>query len=395
MKKFIPEHIHNAMSILHSEGFSPYLVGGCVRDYIMGAVPYDYDITVNAEPSEICAAFNKYGYITKPKGRQFGTVAVYSEGMEIEITPHRTEGNYTDSRHPDKVEFVKELKLDLIRRDFTINAMAMDIDYNITDLFGGMNDISGKTIRCIGNPEIRFKEDTLRIMRCMRFASRFGFSIDKDTRRAMDITSSGIKNISSERITSELRGILFSSYAYPIANECSNILSGIIEGFTSDIFLSENKGDFATRIFSCIRYNSIEAVLRICEKLKLQRAEADKIKAMHNLYNNVLTRNGQKVIFDSNAKKALCDYASDYVISVFDSAGSVPHSLNEFIENGVYTTHALKITGAEIIATGIFHKNETSKILKKILYAVACGKIANTPDAISEYMYNEHKSNCE
>lgn len=198
----IPNAAELIISRLEEHGFEAYVVGGCVRDSIMGITPHDWDICTSALPEQIIEVFSDMKVI--PTGLKHGTVTVVIAGSEFEVTTYRTDGEYTDNRHPEAVEFVKDLKLDLMRRDFTINALAYNHKSGIIDYFNGVEDIHNKVIRCVGNPNDRFSEDALRIMRAIRFATRFGFEIEQETRKALFIHQSLLRNISAERINSEL-----------------------------------------------------------------------------------------------------------------------------------------------------------------------------------------------
>ncbi len=198
----IPNAAELIISRLEEHGFEAYVVGGCVRDSIMGITPHDWDICTSALPEQIIEVFSDLKVI--PTGLKHGTVTVVLYGDEYEITTYRIDGEYTDNRHPEAVEFVKDLKLDLMRRDFTINALAYNHKSGIIDYFNGVEDIHNKVIRCAGNPNDRFSEDALRIMRAIRFATRFGFEIEQETRKALFIHQSLLRNISAERINSEL-----------------------------------------------------------------------------------------------------------------------------------------------------------------------------------------------
>ncbi|MBQ5810507.1 MAG: hypothetical protein IIW23_02885, partial [Clostridia bacterium] len=166
-----------AIDTLESHGFEAYCVGGAVRDLLMGKVPTDYDITTNALPQDVINIFPK----TVATGIKHGTITVLLDKETIEITTYRTDGEYVDNRHPEKVQFVAGIGEDLSRRDFTVNAIAYSPYRGILDLLGGRKDIKNKIIKCVGQPEKRFNEDALRIMRCFRFASTLGFSIEKHT----------------------------------------------------------------------------------------------------------------------------------------------------------------------------------------------------------------------
>lgn len=198
----IPNAAELIISRLEEHGFEAYVVGGCVRDSIMGIPPHDWDICTSALPEQIIEVFSDLKVI--PTGLKHGTVTVVLYGDEYEITTYRIDGEYSDNRHPEAVEFVKDLKLDLMRRDFTINALAYNHKSGIIDYFNGVEDIHNKVIRCVGNPNDRFSEDALRIMRAIRFATRFGFEIEQETRKSLFTHQVLLHNISAERINSEL-----------------------------------------------------------------------------------------------------------------------------------------------------------------------------------------------
>ena len=164
---------------LHAAGYKAYAVGGCVRDSLLGQTPHDWDLCTSALPEQVMALFGAKNCI--PTGLQHGTVTIKREGKLYETTTFRTEGSYTDGRHPDRVDFVPDVREDLARRDFTINAMAYNAEEGLIDPFGGQDDLKQGIVRAVGVPKLRFAEDALRILRLFRFAARFGFSIDPAT----------------------------------------------------------------------------------------------------------------------------------------------------------------------------------------------------------------------
>ena len=203
----IPAPIKEIARILNNESFQCFLVGGAVRDSIMGFTPKEYDIATNAKPEDVQRIF-KY---TIPTGIKHGTILVILDDMHVEITTFRSDGNYSDGRHPDKVEYTASIEDDLPRRDLTINAMAYNIsDGNLIDMFDGMKDIKNKIIRSVGNPYERFTEDGLRIMRAIRFATRLNFNIEKETFDAICHSTGMLASIAYERIREEFNGILIS-----------------------------------------------------------------------------------------------------------------------------------------------------------------------------------------
>ena len=191
---------------LHAAGHGAYAVGGCVRDSLLGLVPHDWDLCTSATPAEVLALFGEEHCI--PTGLQHGTVTIKSHGNLYETTTFRTEGAYSDGRHPDAVHFVPDVKEDLARRDFTINAMAYSAEEGLIDPFGGRADLAAGIVRAVGEPERRFEEDALRILRLYRFAARFGFALDPATGEAAKALSRHLDCVSAERIAEELSRLL-------------------------------------------------------------------------------------------------------------------------------------------------------------------------------------------
>lgn len=191
---------------LHAAGYAAYAVGGCVRDSLLGQTPHDWDLCTSATPEQVLESFGKAHCI--PTGLQHGTVTVKHGGALYEITTFRTEGAYSDGRHPDHVAFVPDVKEDLARRDFTINAMAYNAEEGLIDPFGGQNDLAAGIVRAVGEPQRRFEEDALRILRLYRFAARFGFAIDPATGQAARALCRHLDCVSEERIAEELSRLL-------------------------------------------------------------------------------------------------------------------------------------------------------------------------------------------
>lgn len=197
----LPRKIEYILEKLESNGFEAYIVGGTVRDFLLGNYPNDYDITTSALPQDVERIFEK----TVPTGIKHGTVTVIYEGELVEVTTFRTEGGYIDHRRPKSVTFVTNLSDDLSRRDFTINAMAYNKTLGLVDLFNGKRDLDNKILRAVGDPETRFREDALRILRLFRFASFLGFSLEANTEKSAISLAKSLKNISGERISAELK----------------------------------------------------------------------------------------------------------------------------------------------------------------------------------------------
>ena len=206
MKIQLPEKVNTIIQTLQEHGYEAYAVGGCVRDSLLGREPGDWDITTSASPDETKKLFAR----TVDTGIEHGTVTVLLGKEGFEVTTYRIDGKYEDSRHPTEVIFTRNLREDLLRRDFTINARAYNDTEGIVDIFGGMDDLKRKIIRCVGNARERFGEDALRIMRGVRFAAQLGFSLEKETKEAMTELAPTLEKISAERIQTELVKLLVS-----------------------------------------------------------------------------------------------------------------------------------------------------------------------------------------
>ena len=206
----LPDEVHEIMSVIREYGATSYVVGGCVRDSILGREPHDWDICTPALACELLVEFEEKGYKVIPTGLQHGTITVHLNGNNYEITTFRRDGEYSDGRYPDTVEFTSDLIYDLERRDFTINAMAYNPEEGLIDSFNGFDDIKHKIVRCVEDPQDRFAEDSLRILRAIRLAFQLGFDIDPRTECAMFSIPGFIqlKDLSIERFTSEFIKII-------------------------------------------------------------------------------------------------------------------------------------------------------------------------------------------
>lgn len=201
-----PKYVKHIMITLQARGHAVCLVGGCVRDMILGVQPQDWDICTSALPEQVMEIFPN----SRPTGLKHGTVTVIEKSKSVEVTTFRSESSYTDHRHPDSVSFVGDLTADLSRRDFTMNAIAVHTDGLVSDPFGGMDDIKNKRIRCVGEPEKRFEEDALRMFRAIRFSARLGFAIEPETRAAISKKAPLAAALAAERVRDEIEKILLT-----------------------------------------------------------------------------------------------------------------------------------------------------------------------------------------
>lgn len=222
----MPKNVDIAINLLQSAGFEAYAVGGCVRDSLLGKTPNDWDITTSAKPEDMKSVFADFHCIDT--GIKHGTVTVVIDGEPLEITTFRLDGEYEDNRHPKSVTFTSNLGADLGRRDFTVNAMAYSKMTETVDLFGGQNDLKNKIIRCVGDPDRRFNEDALRILRALRFASALDFEIEEKTAQSLLKNCALLGNISEERIAKELLKLVCGKGAKRILTDFAPVLFEIL-----------------------------------------------------------------------------------------------------------------------------------------------------------------------
>ena len=279
-----PENVIKIAKIMQKNGYRAYAVGGCVRDSLMGRSPSDWDMTTNASPEKMIEIFDRENIRTIPTGLKHGTVTVLLDKETYELTTFRIDGSYTDSRHPDAVTFTDKLADDLCRRDFTVNAMAADpLALNekdeITDLYGGKEDIENKIIRAVGEPERRFNEDALRILRAVRFAATLGFRIEENTKKAAKKCRDGLMSVSVERKKIELEKMLVSGGADKGIELLFEL--GIEKFIHPDIKPPKNKLIGLPRSFE-VRMAALffDTDTPSLESLKLSRAESNGIKLL-------------------------------------------------------------------------------------------------------------------
>lgn len=221
MRKFIPKYVINLLETLESAGYEAWCVGGCVRDSLLGRCPGDWDVTANALPEETMAVF---GERAVPTGLQHGTVSVRTEGGAVEVTTYRVDGGYSDHRRPDSVTFTPSLEEDLRRRDFTVNAMAMNRHGELRDPFGGRADLESRCLRCVGEADRRFDEDALRILRGLRFAAVLGFTIERETAAGIHRNRELLRDIAAERIQVEFFKLLAGEACVSVLREYVDVV---------------------------------------------------------------------------------------------------------------------------------------------------------------------------
>lgn len=240
----VPNIVLFALQRLEGSGFDAYLVGGCVRDSLLGMTPHDWDICTDALPEDVLQCFEDQEVVCI--GMRHGTVGVVLEGQMLEITTFRLDGTYSDQRHPDQVTFTKSLELDLKRRDFTINAMAYHLQKGVIDLFGGRADLQAGKIRCVGDAKTRFTEDALRILRGLRFSATLGFCVEETTAQAMHQQRMGLTAVAMERIRGEWDRILLGGNASIVLSDFFSIVAVLIPELQS-CFISNHQAQVEWR----------------------------------------------------------------------------------------------------------------------------------------------------
>ncbi len=393
MKITIPQNIISVMSLLEQSGFEAYAVGGCVRDSLLGRTPYDWDVCTSACPEETLAVFSDFRTI--PTGIKHGTVTVIADSP-VEITTFRIDGEYLDNRRPSEVLFTRTLADDLCRRDFTVNAMAADKNGNVTDLYGGKEDLQRKIIRCVGCAEKRFDEDALRIMRALRFAATLGFELEESTAKAVHAQKELLKNIAIERIRVETDKLLLGN--------CEKILCDYKEVF--EVFLPEADitADKAKRI--SLADNELEIRLALLlDNLSAEQARA----VMQRLrYSNSVTAAVAGLIENADIKLGLAfpdikrllnnfgEEALCRLVRFHRAKGNINtaeknellQKINKIISDGeCYSLAMLAVNGADLTALGIKGKR-IGNMLNVLLSDVIDSKVKNTREALLEEIKN-------
>ncbi len=389
-----PEYAIECINTLTDNGFEAYFVGGCVRDTLLNKACDDIDITTNALPNHIMSIFPH----TIPTGIKHGTVTVVHKDKKIEITTYRTENRYTDNRHPDNVNFVSDLNEDLSRRDFTINALACSKDYQIVDIFNGITDLENRIIRAVGNPEKRFEEDALRIIRAYRFSSVLGFEIEENTNKSATKLSKSIKNISGERILKELMksvgGVrpsafceLLNTYALESFGITNPLFSNDIFDRISDLHIAEED---KLAIFISLCQHNTELLI---SRLKLSKSVLSNINSLDLLIFSEIPKNKTQI------KYLLYKYGEHHIKLYFHylkttkkvSDNSLFQLLDEIIQCGeAYKISHLNIDGNELIQMGITGA-EIGKTLENILFLVIEEILENSKESILSYLKLNHQ----
>lgn len=312
----IPPNVQYILDTFKLNGYDAYIVGGCVRDSILNKIPNDWDITTNCKPEITQTLFNK----TVPTGIKHGTITVILENENFEVTTFRTEGNYINNRTPGEVNFVSDIKEDLARRDFTINAMAFNPSTGLIDYFNGVNDLKSGVIKAVGNSDLRFKEDALRMLRAIRFSTTLNFTIETKTFMAINKNNMLISNISIERINEEFCKILLSSNS-------SRGLVNLIQGGLLEYILPELYSFYKNN------YDKFQTILNLLDKCpnKLNIKLALLLSSLSDSQEEIFTTSAKilrKLKFDNNTLNNVCLLIKESKTFVYEK---IPFNLKKFI----------------------------------------------------------------
>lgn len=382
----IPSEIEFLIDFLEKNDFEGYLVGGCVRDMLLNKQPHDFDVATNATPEQTMSIFKK----TVPTGIKHGTVTVIINEIPIEVTTYRTESEYTDHRRPQSISFVTSLEADLARRDFTVNAMAYNPKTGLVDCFDGRNDLNMGILRAVGNPEKRFCEDALRILRLFRFSSQLGFRCEEKTLSAAIKYADTLKHLSGERIFTEL--FKCTAGKNPAA------LSPLIKNRGLEFLGIAKEPDYSAikalpknelRLFALLRLSGADITAAL-ERLRASNKIKEYCSVLEELTSRHVTSESTEI------KRLLCKFSeaelSDALIykkTVFgcDTAKAAEILKKIITNNEPYLISHLKITGNDLKALG-FSGRETGKALSALQAAVIAEPQINQKQKLIEKLKN-------
>lgn len=434
----IPQGAQNIIDTLEASGYEAYVVGGCVRDSLLGIVPHDWDICTSAVPSEIESCFEDRRIVET--GLQHGTITIIEDGVSYEVTTFRIDGKYSDSRHPDKVTYTKDIDSDLSRRDFTFNAMAYNERVGLIDPFGGAFDLIRGEISCVGNANDRFKEDALRIMRALRFASTYGFTISERTNEAIHINKKLLNNIAAERIREELCKIVMGRGVLEMLLNYSDIIATIIPEIEPCIGFQQNNPYHQYTVYDHIAHavsnysgddQSVKLALllhdigkplcytedekgghfyghgvychdvaeKVMERLRFDNRTADEVLTLV-LYHDAIIEPTTKAIkrwLNKIGPQRFCQLMDVRMADILahtkgtqasrvDKCNMVKAVLEQVIEEEqCFSISDLAINGHDIMDLGVPEGKRVGEILKKLLDVVISEDIENEHTALVEY----------
>lgn len=383
----LPAPVLHSLFALNAAGYEAFVVGGCVRDALMGTKPYDWDITTSALPEQTLTVFQNYRTIET--GLQHGTVTVLIEDMPLEITTYRVDGNYSDGRHPDHVTFTRSLRADLRRRDFTVNAMAYHPQIGLVDPFHGQRDLKKGIIRCVGNPKKRFTEDALRILRGLRFSSTLDFIIKPTTSKAMRRLAHTIPCVSIERISVEFNKLLCGKKVQEVLADYADLFEVILPEIDFKKSAKFTVFDDPLRNLAALLFDKTpEEAENACRRLKLNNRTIEGVVALVQCRALPLTPTRRDILHALHRLGPELTSALIDLRSVTDDlkGNAIRAKWQELQRNNdlCYQLKALQITGQDLISAGIPIGPELGSTLNSLLNAVMDGACPNEKEALQK-----------
>lgn len=379
----IPKYVKTIMERLNANGYEAYLAGGCVRDFLMEKTPSDYDMTTSATPNETKECFKDFSVIET--GIAHGTVTVVTKDGNVEITTYRIDGDYKDNRHPENVLFSRNLKDDLKRRDFTVNAMAYNEKDGLVDLYDGKEHIKDRIISCVGEADKRFSEDALRILRALRFASVLGFEIEEKTARSIIKNKDLLKNISKERIFTEFKKLLLGKAAGKILLNYKSVIDVFITGFNNapDSLVSDiGKYEENLRLSYILSYLTPDGAVAVLKNLKCDNKT---ISFVRDVIKGVKTDLSEDEV---EIKEFLRDCSYEILMAVLkiQNKEKVLKKAEKIIKNNeCYSIAQLDLNGNDIKSLGLSGSN-IKNALNKALLGVIKGEVINKKSELIKYI---------
>lgn len=381
------EEIRFVIERLEAHGFEAYVVGGALRDTLLGRAASDFDVTTSALPSEMQEVF--YDQKTIETGLKHGTLTVLVKGSPIEVTTFRIDGEYLDARHPSEVLFTRSLEEDLARRDFTVNAMAYNEAAGLIDLFGGREDLENRRIRAVGEPEKRFSEDALRILRAFRFASKLGFAIEEKTFRAIATCREGLRRVSAERIAAELSGILVGGKATEALAlmEKSGVLAMVLPEAVLSAALETLSPEFEVRLAFLLKDTEQEALSARLHALRLSNQSIHKVTALACLSREELAGTDEPQV------RRLLAKSGEYfvpLLEILSAKGAPVGELRRTAERIVARGDCLRVSdlalsGKDLTALG-YKGKEIGDTLDLLLAAVLDDPTLNQKEKLKDFL---------
>lgn len=404
----LPAPVSRVLTLLCDAGYEAFLVGGCVRDHLRGVLPQDYDLTTNARPEEMHKVFAGLRMIDT--GIQHGTVTVVVDGMAMEVTTYRVDGDYRDNRHPDEVRFTASLREDVARRDFTVNALAYHPALGIRDYFEGCADLRARRIRAVGDPRRRFEEDALRILRALRFSSVLGFSIEEETAAAARERAPLLTGISAERVQVELKKLLCGRNVQEVLSHFADILATVLPAwgekalatpdaiFPLAAYVAAAPATPVARFAALFRDLDAQQADCLMAELRFDRRSRERVGKLLShradpctgeaatLRRFVASLGGEDacLLLELHLAEAITAPVRD---SAREAALAAARAAVEALlaEGACCSVRDLAITGDDLIALGCRPGRELGLALKGALSAVLDGRVENQKEALLSY----------